>query len=316
MILAILFSIIPVLILFAVMYNMGEVKKQPLWVLLILFIGGCLSWVLVRYVSRLLGNDIYKSQMEISTKIGNKGFFLVSFGIIAIIEELCKYVITLIMCFKNKYFKNPFDAVMYAACISLGFAFIENIIYINNYGMSVALSRAIFSIPVHACFGIMMGYFLGLSKLCKDNDLKNDFVITGYSAFFIPFLFHGLYDFLLNFQNQIIYIIFIVYVLIMYTYSIILLVKLSKFDINKLKSKRLKKETPVFQVQPQAHKNIYYNNIYSSDNKENEDINNKDEKVLFDDENKVKSDWKNAESNKPIYEKDKVEMDMFRNDKQ
>ena len=316
MILAILFSIIPVLILLAVMYNMGEVKKQPLWVLLILFIGGCLSWVLVRYVSRLLGNDIYKSQMEISTKLGNKGFFLVSFGIIAIIEELCKYVIILIMCFKNKYFKNPFDAVMYAACISLGFAFIENIMYINNYGMSVAISRAIFSIPAHACFGIMMGYFLGLSKLCKDNDLKNDFVITGYSAFFIPFLFHGLYDFLLNFQNQIIYIIFIVYVLIMYTYSIFLLVKLSKFDINKLKSKRLKKETPVFQVQQQAHKNIYYNNIYSSDNKENEDINNKDEKVLFDDENKVKSDWKNAESNKPIYEEDKVEMDMFRNDKQ
>ena len=102
----------------------------------------------------------------------------------------------------------------------------------------------------------------------------------------------------------------------MYTYSIILLVKLSKFDINKLKSKRLKKETPVFKVQTQAHKNIYYNNIYSSDNKENEDINNKDEKVLFDDKNKVKSDWKNAESNKPIYEKDKVEMDMFRNDKQ
>ena len=67
MLLAILFSIIPVVILLGIMYNLGEVKKQPLWVLLVLFIGGCLSWVLVRYISTLLGNDIYKSQLEIST---------------------------------------------------------------------------------------------------------------------------------------------------------------------------------------------------------------------------------------------------------
>ena len=63
---SVLASIIPVLIILAVIYNMSELKKQPLWLLAILFLGGILSWVMVRYISRFLGNDIYKSQIEIN----------------------------------------------------------------------------------------------------------------------------------------------------------------------------------------------------------------------------------------------------------
>ena len=146
-------SIIPVMLILWVIYNMGEVKKQPLWILGLLFLGGIISWVIVRYVSKILGNDIYMSQLEVNENLGDKGFFIVSFGIIAVIEELSKYIVISIMCFKNKYFKNPYDAIMYAVCISLGFAFVENIMYINNFGISVAISRAIFSIPAHALSG-------------------------------------------------------------------------------------------------------------------------------------------------------------------
>ena len=303
---SVLVSIIPVLIILAVIYNMSEVKKQPLWLLFILFLGGILSWVMVRYISRFLGNDIYKSQIEINEALGNKGFFLVSFGIIAIIEEMSKYIVITIMCFKNKYFKNPYDAIMYAVCISLGFAFVENIMYINNYGMGVAISRAIFSIPAHASFGIIMGYYLGVSKLCRDKGEANASALTRYSAFFIPLIFHGFYDFLLNFNTESIYIIFLIYVIIMYAFVILLLFRLNRVDDKWLRHQK-NDSIPVYEVKKKAHKNMYYDVLYNDDtnaSNKNIDTNNTNQSV--------KTNWRQAESNDTFYENDKVEMNMFR----
>ena len=307
----VLASIIPVLIILTVIYNMGEVKKQPLWVLVILFLGGILSWVIVRYISRVLGNDIYKSQIEINESLGNKGFFLVSFGIIAIIEEISKYIVITIMCFKNKYFKNPYDAIMYAVCISLGFAFVENIMYINNYGMGVAISRAIFSIPAHASFGIIMGYYLGVSKLCSDKGESNASAFTRYAAFFIPLIFHGFYDFLLNFNTESIYIIFLIYVIIMYAFVIFLLLRLNKIDDKWLRHQK-KEIIPVYEVKKTKHKNMYYDVLYNDDNS---DVNTNDISVNSANQS-VKTNWRQAESNDIVYEHDKVEMNMFRDDQE
>ncbi len=303
---SVLASIIPVLIILAVIYNMSEVKKQPLWLLAILFLGGILSWVMVRYISRFLGNDIYKSQIKINEALGNKGFFLVSFGIIAIIEEMSKYIVITIMCFKNKYLKNPYDAIMYAVCISLGFAFVENIMYINNYGMGVAISRAIFSIPAHASFGIIMGYYLGVSKLCRDKGEANASALTRYSAFFIPLIFHGFYDFLLNFNTESIYIIFLIYVIIMYAFVILLLFRLNRVDDKWLRHQK-NDSIPVYEVKKKAHKNMYYDVLYNDDtnaSNKNIDTNNTNQSV--------KTNWRQAESNDTFYENDKVEMNMFR----
>ena len=305
LIIAILSSLIPVLIILAVIYNMGEVKKQPLWILGLLFVGGILSWVMVRYISKYLGNDIYKSQVEVSDNLGNKGFFLVSFGIIAVIEEISKYIVITIMCFKNKYFKNPYDAIMYAVCISLGFAFIENIMYISNFGIGVAISRAIFSIPAHASFGIIMGYYLGVSKLCKDNKNNSYSALTRYSAFFIPFIFHGFYDYLLNFNTESIYIIFLIYVIIMYAFVIFLLFRLNKVDDKWLRHQK-KESIPVYESRKPIHKNIYYDVINDNDNIP-ENSNTTDNKS-------VETNWKTAEDSKMVYERDKVEMNMFRDD--
>lgn len=307
---SVLASIIPVLIILAVIYNSGDVKKQPLWLLTILFIGGILSWVMVRYISKFLGNDIYKSQIEINEALGNKGFFLVSFGIIAIIEEISKYIVITIMCFKNKFFKNPYDAIMYAVCISLGFAFVENIMYINNFGMGVAISRAIFSIPAHASFGIIMGYYLGVSKLCCDKGESNASALTRYSAFFIPLIFHGFYDYLLNFNTESIYIIFLIYVIIMYAFVIFLLFRLNKIDDKWLRHQK-KESIPVYEVKKQKHKNMYYDVLYNDDNKTNgSEINSNNSNQ------NIKTNWRQAESNDIVYEHDKVEMNMFRDDQE
>ena len=304
LLIALVASLIPVLIILAVINNMSEVKKQPLWVLGLLFVGGILSWILVRYISKFLGNDIYKSQIEISENLGNKGFFLVSFGIIAVIEEISKYIVITIMCFKNKYFKNPYDAIMYAVCISLGFAFVENIMYINNFGISVSVSRAIFSIPAHASFGIIMGYYLGISKLCKDNKNKSYSALTRYCAFFIPFIFHGFYDYLLNFNTESIYMVFLMYVIIMYVFVIFLLFRLNKIDDKWLRH-HTKANIPVYKIRRQTNKNIYYDQITNNNDEIKQNIDNKE----------IDNNWKSIENNNIVYEQDKIEMNMFRDDK-
>ena len=293
--LAIVFSILPVIIILSLIYNVEEVKKQPFWMIAILFIGGILSWVLVRYISNLLGNDIYKSQVEVYSYVGDLGFFLVSFGIIAVIEEICKFLIISICSIRNKNFTNPYDGIMYATCISLGFAFVENIMYIMNYGMSVAISRAIFSIPVHASFGIMMGYYFGLGKMCE-KDMVNDKLKMYYLSFFIPFLFHGLYDYLCNIKIPYINIILIIYVLLMYGFSIYLLVKLYKVDMKKIR--RTKEQVLVYHPPKNNYKNMYYENTMPK-----QDIRNN---------NMKESNWKHSENNETVYEDNVVTMDMFK----
>ena len=194
---------------------------------------------------------------------------------------------------------------MYAVCISLGFAFIENIMYINNFGIGVAISRAIFSIPAHASFGIIMGYYLGVSKLCKDNMNNSYSALTRYSAFFIPFIFHGFYDYLLNFNTESIYIIFLVYVIIMYAFVIFLLFRLNKVDDKWLRHQK-KESIPVYEVRKPVYKNIYYDVLNNNDNIPNNSntANNQ----------AVETGWKSTEDSNIVYEQDKVEMNMFRDD--
>ena len=299
-ILAILFSILPVMILLILIYNMEDVKKQPFWLLTVLFICGILSWVLVKYISNLFGTDIYRSQIEVSEMIGNIGFFLVSFGVIATVEELSKFLIINLFCIKNKFFTNPYDGIMYAACISLGFAFIENIMYIQNYGMGVAISRAIFSIPVHAVFGIIMGYFLGLGHMCKNKDMTNDVIKYFYMAVFVPFLCHGAYDYLCNLTFKYNNIVFLVFVLFLYAIAVFLIIRLHRVDMKRINSRKVVlEEKRVYNPEKKQYKNIYYG------------INEKKDEVT--DNNFQQANWKHTENDDVVYDENVVNMNMFKN---
>lgn len=94
--------------------------------------------------------------------IGPLSSFWNAFMGAALPEEACKLFMLYILLCKNPHFDEHFDAIVYAAIVSLGFAAFENISYLfNNMDswQSVAFSRAIFSVPGHFMFGITMGYF-------------------------------------------------------------------------------------------------------------------------------------------------------------
>lgn len=109
----------------------------------------------------------------------------------AIPEELAKLLMLWLFLRKNPFFDERMDGIVYAVCVSLGFAGLENVIYVlgNTDWMSVALMRAFTAVPGHFCYGVIMGYFYSLAKF----DPKNR---TKYSiwALVAPILAHGIYD--------------------------------------------------------------------------------------------------------------------------
>ena len=107
-------------------------------------------------------------------------------------EEAFKYSAFLLFIWRDRNFNEKFDGIVYAVYISLGFAAIENVLYVFGGGYGVGLLRALTAVPAHALFGIMMGYYFGQAKF--STRYRTARVIA---AFIVPFIFHGLYDFLL-----------------------------------------------------------------------------------------------------------------------
>jgi len=119
--------------------------------------------------------------------------FYEAFVVYGFTEELFKYAAVLLLIWKNKNFNERFDGIVYATFVSLGFAALENILYVQEYGAGVGLARALLSVPGHALFGIFMGYQLGLAKFVPAERKKRLLL-----AFFIPFICHGIYDYLVT----------------------------------------------------------------------------------------------------------------------
>jgi RsiW-degrading membrane proteinase PrsW (M82 family) len=79
--------------------------------------------------------------------------------------------------------------------VSMGFATIENINYVFTYGYSTAVVRMFLSVPAHATFGVVMGYFIGKAKF----DQANRFRLL-FTGLLIAVLFHGTFDFFIFLQ--------------------------------------------------------------------------------------------------------------------
>ena len=117
-----------------------------------------------------------------------------SFFSAAIPEELAKLFMLWLFLRKNKYFDERLDGIVYAVCVSLGFAGLENILYVLQDGewLTTAITRAIFAVPGHFCYGVLMGYFYSMYKFSEYNRRWNVAMII-----VAPVVLHGIYDALL-----------------------------------------------------------------------------------------------------------------------
>jgi RsiW-degrading membrane proteinase PrsW (M82 family) len=118
--------------------------------------------------------------------------FIISFFVIAPSEELFKYVVVKHSVYNSLEFNEVMDGIVYTVSASLGFATIENIIYVLQHGVGTGIARAFLAVPGHAFFGAVMGYYIGLAKFNRE---KEKSLLTRGVVFAI--LLHGLYDFLI-----------------------------------------------------------------------------------------------------------------------
>ncbi len=112
-----------------------------------------------------------------------------AFLLAAIPEECAKFLVLLRFCRKTPDCDEPMDCLVYAAAASLGFAALENILYVQDGGMTLALLRAVSAVPSHALYGAIMGYFLGRALFTRPG-----FPGMYALALLVPIGFHGIYD--------------------------------------------------------------------------------------------------------------------------
>ena len=108
----------------------------------------------------------------------------------AVPEEFFKFLVVVFYCARHKEFEEPMDGIVYGVVASLGFATLENILYVADGGYGLALMRALTAVPGHALTGAIMGYFVGQAKFGTSGQARNWAL-----AYLAPTLLHGLYDF-------------------------------------------------------------------------------------------------------------------------
>ena len=190
-------SLAPILIIAFYIYGRDKYEKEPISFLLRALLTGVLIVLPVVLIEKLL--SIPSERME-----GLSNAAYTAFKVAALTEEGMKFIAFYFLFWKNKNFNERFDGIVYAVYIALGFAGIENLLYVFTGGYSVGLIRALTAVPAHALFGIMMGFYFGLAKF-KPNRGRFYLVL----AFFLPFIFHGIYDFLLMSNSPVFITIFI-----------------------------------------------------------------------------------------------------------
>jgi protease PrsW len=186
MLLLLSLAILPALLIIIWVYRSDRFDREPIPLLLLSFIFGLLSTVIAVILER--------SYMAVfPTDADTLWVLLHSIVGIGLIEEFSKYIFLRYNLFRRRAFNEPLDGIIYAVMISMGFATLENILYVMEGGLQAALARAFTAVPAHAAFAIVMGYYVGKAKF-SFGPRRRYLLLFGLGA---ATLLHGLYDFFL-----------------------------------------------------------------------------------------------------------------------
>jgi len=184
-------SITPVLIFMFLIYNKDSIK-EPFGLLMKCFFGGFLSVIIDLIIVKLI-DPLGASFTSPFASSFFDAFFQAGFP-----EELSKLIILYWIVWKHKDFDQYFDGIIYAVFVSMGFALVENLMYVFKGGLNVALMRAVLAVPGHGFFAIAMGYYFSLAKF-HDGTKKTEFIAK---CLLVPAVLHGLYDFALMYAGN------------------------------------------------------------------------------------------------------------------
>lgn len=233
-------AVFPGIFLLYKVYKLDKIEKEPIGLILKLLVGGILTIPFAAGAESLFGG-ILEELFDVESLAF---IFLENYLVVALAEEGFKKIALKLFSWKNKEFNYTFDGIVYAVSVSMGFAIVENIMYVFDDGITTALLRMVTAVPAHAIFAIFMGFYYGLAKKAEPHTrvtmVESEEGITEVPeqigdrklmkrykrlALWVPVFLHGTYDFCASLGTVASFIAFVVFVVVL---DIVALKKIKK----------------------------------------------------------------------------------------
>lgn len=207
-------SIAPIIAILIWIYIKDKYDKEPIKKLIRLFFIG----VLISIPAIAIEDILLKVKIE-NVYLNS---IYTAFIVAASTEEILKVFVLIPYTVKSKYYTEKLDGIVYSVFTTLGFATIENLIYIFHGNqlnlMQIGLARAVISIPAHVLFAINMGYYLSMYKFNLDKPKISKIFLS--KLILIPIVLHGVFDILAMVKTTQASIVFIIYLIYLWKISL------------------------------------------------------------------------------------------------
>lgn len=219
-------ALLPAVVLFVRVYRLDRIEKEPRALLgrLVLLgavfsVPAALAELALEY---LLGAYLAPQSMLF--------LLLDNFLVIALCEELAKRLPVMLAAWDHPAFDYRFDAIVYCVSSALGFAAVENILYVVQSDLRTAVARALLSVPGHFFFAVSMGSFLSRAKQAERAARPRRMRVLRRCSLLVPMLLHGFWDFFLSVGTVWATILFYVFVVAFFILADVELRRASRMD--------------------------------------------------------------------------------------
>ena len=181
-------AVVPGLLLLYYVYgkDFNPEPKRMIW-------KGFLYGAISVFVSTLISGPLLNLGLYVNEPKTLLEAVKVSFFGAAIPEESAKLLMLWLLLRNCREFDERYDGMVYAAAVGLGFACVENLMYVVSSGAAwfyVSATRALFAVPGHFAFAIAMGYYYSKNHFEWHRSSEWDRI----KVWLIPVLLHGIYD--------------------------------------------------------------------------------------------------------------------------
>jgi len=171
-------AIAPALFIFLYIYRKDCYEPEPLHLVLWVFFLGALAVIPAGILELPFPDGLVTSSIAAP-----------------VIEETLKFLVVFVAVYRHPEFDEPMDGIVYAMAAGLGFATVENILYVLEGGVAVGIVRAVASVPGHVIFSCIWGFALGTAKFRPASGRK--WIIL--PALSMAMLLHGIFNFSLGY---------------------------------------------------------------------------------------------------------------------
>lgn len=249
-------ALLPAIVLCVYVFKKDRVEKEPIGLLLLLLVLGALTCYPAAEIERAMISVLENLFVPYAVNIGGVNYLLGDtfksfnackyFICVALVEEALKWIVLLLVTNNNKNLNSLFDGLIYAIFVSLGFAALENVMYVFRLGLTNAALRAVTAVPGHMFDAVFMGYYYSMWHMYKkarkiEIELEKRALITRnttplpttkflWLSLLVPVLFHGAYDYCCTVGTSLAWIVFYLLLIFLYIYCFGKIKKMSKQD--------------------------------------------------------------------------------------